>query len=77
MKKYIVVWRNFRSDTYYYKISNFTYFNYYIGFKNQYGHVVVLIIPFSSMSFLDRLKQFVKKSIKRLCRFLDKLEKRI
>lgn len=77
MKQFIIVWHNCKNNTYYYKISKLTYFNYCVGYSNQYGHVVVLIIPFNSMSFLDRLKQFVKKSIKRLIRFLDKLQKRI
>lgn len=76
MEQFIVVWLNHNTNTYYYKFSKFTYSKYYIGFYNQYNHEVVLLIPLSCTSILDLIKRFLKKSIKRIIRFLDKLQKR-
>lgn len=44
MCKILIVWFNPNKNTYYYKIVWGWYANYYIGYRNQYNHVVVLII---------------------------------
>lgn len=43
--KRIVIWYNENRKKYYYKIVNGFYTDYYVGYRNQYDHVVVLIIP--------------------------------
>lgn len=41
----LVVWLNKNNRKYYYKISKQTYVSYQVGYINQYGHEVVLIVP--------------------------------
>lgn len=48
MKK-IVIWHNVQKDTYYFKIVRglfYERYNYEIGAINNYGHKIVLIIPY-------------------------------
>lgn len=40
----LIVWFNPNKNIYYYKLVRGTYSQYRVGFKNQYGHEVVLII---------------------------------
>lgn len=67
----IVVWHNQKNDSYYYKIVRGIIQRYYVGFKNQYGHKIVLIIECDFMIKKEKLK---KKLIKRIISFLEKYE---
>lgn len=77
MKPTIIVWKNNNNGSYYYRYSKFIYKNYAVGYTNQYNHTVILIIRLNSVTFYDRYKLFIKKSIKRFNRFLDKLENKL
>lgn len=72
MKRYLVVWYNYKLDSYYYKIvRGFYQCKYYPGLINQYNHEVVLVIPFVYKVYQEPLK---KRLIKRLISFLEKIE---
>lgn len=70
--RYFVIWKN--KDSYYYKLSKFTYKRYFVGFKNQYGHEVILIIPFKIIknSFFKKISMSLLKFLKRLENFLER-----
>lgn len=40
----LVVWHNPNKNIYYYKIIKRHQFNYVVGYKNRFGHVIVLVI---------------------------------
>lgn len=68
-KRYLIIWYNPNKDSYYYKYVNGFYQDYYVGFKNQYEHEVILIIKL----IYHKYKLPIKKRIKRkLISFLDK-----
>lgn len=66
----IVIWKR-RDDTFYYKIVKGFYGNYYIGYKNQYGHQVVHVID--NVCVINYKMSFKKRCINRLVRFLQKV----
>ena len=68
-KRYLIIWYNPNKNIYYYKYVNGFYQDYYVGFVNQYDHVVVLVIKL--IYFKER--QPLRKRIKRkLISFLEK-----
>lgn len=76
MKK-IIVWHNLNKNTYYYKIVKCSYINYYVGYKNQYDHEIILIIDIYN-EFTQFYKMPLKKRvIKKLISFLHKLDKKL
>lgn len=77
MKPTLIIWKNNNNNSYYYRYSKFTYKNYSVGYTNQYNHTVILIIRLNTITLYDKYKLFLKMSIKRLNRFLDKLENNI
>lgn len=69
----LIIWYNPNTKTYYHKFVRGFYCNYEVGFKNQYNHEIVLVID-------KVVKRTIKlplrnRLIKRLIRFLEKLEK--
>lgn len=74
MQPILIIWRNNRTNTYYYRYLKYFYSHYYVGYTNQYNHTVILVIPLNTLTFIDKCKKFLKRSIKRLTRFLDKLQ---
>lgn len=59
MKK-IVVWYNPNKDIYYYRIiKSYFYerYNYSVGSINNYGHIIVLIIPFYKLQLIQPPKK--------------------
>lgn len=64
----IVVWYNPNKDSYYYRKHIHLPYNHEIGFKNGYGHEIVLIIDLTGHEKIDRKKVFIK----RIIRFLNK-----
>lgn len=72
----IVVFHNLTKNTYYYKKLKGYVSEYYVGYKNQWNHEVVLIIDVEE--FLNCGRNSVKRSMKRrvidrLMSFLNKL----
>lgn len=65
---HIVVWYNPNKDSYYYRKYIYYTDRYEIGFKNSYGHEVILIIDLTSHEKIDKKRVFIK----RLIRFLNK-----
>lgn len=64
---FIVVWKR-PDNTYYYRFVKGTYAKYYVGFENQYDHVVILII------YPNERKVSIKEKIKfSLIRYIKKL----
>lgn len=57
----IIIWKK-PNNTYYYKIIKGHYIPYEVGYKNSYGHEIVLII--SNLEYRVR-KTPIKKRIKR------------
>ena len=69
----IVVWHNLNKDIYYHKIVKGTYKIYFVGYKNQYNHEIVDLIP---NIYLNNSKaSFKKKVLTRLISFLQKINK--
>lgn len=66
----IVIWYNPTKKTYYYKKSKGTYQNYYVGYKNQYNHEVVLLID-----VYEDLIAYKKNRYSVKHRLIDKLQK--
>lgn len=64
----LVIWFNPNNNVYYYKIVRF-YNQYDVGFKNNYGHIVCLVIP---VTFKIKRGRLSKRLIKRLISFLEK-----
>lgn len=73
MKK-IIVWHNVQYDTYYYKIVKGYYADYFPGYKNQYNHVVILVIPLVS---IPRKRSLLLSVITHSIEFLQKIQKNI
>ncbi len=75
----LIVWHNLNKDTYYYKFITGCYTNYFIGYKNQYNHEIILIVE---SPYLQPIKEYVSlkrvlltpivKFLKFLLRFLDR-----
>lgn len=70
----IIIWKK-KDNTYYYREVSGFYANYHIGYENQYGHEVILIID----HFKDYVRpiSFRKRAIKKVISFLQKLDKKI
>lgn len=66
----IIVWKN-QEKFYAKRVSGF-YKNYYIGYRNSYGHVIVDIIKYPLIK--PRLSY---RLINRCIRFLEKLKRHI
>lgn len=67
----LVIWFNPNKNVYYYKKIRGTYYNYSIGLKNQYGHVVVLVIE---LEYESRRIPFRKVLVRKLISCLEKIE---
>lgn len=63
---HIIVWYNPNKDSYYYRKTYYSYHEREIGFKNNYGHEIVLIIDLCGNEKISRRKMFID----RLIRFL-------
>lgn len=56
MRKKIVVWHNPKANIYYYRVVSFRYRPYEVGVQNQFGHVIVLVIPnIKKLEFYNKL----------------------
>lgn len=70
----IVVWHNEKKNDYYYKIlHNFSYKKYYMGYKNQYDHEVVLVIE--NICFKKNKTKLKNRVLTILISFLQKINK--
>lgn len=70
----IVVWHNEKKDDYYYKtVHNYSYQKYYTGYKNQYDHVVVLVI--NDIYFSKNKKNIKRRVLTKAISFLQKINK--
>lgn len=63
---HVVVWYNPNNNSYYYRKAIYLYERYQIGYKNGYGHEIVLIIDLTSNEKIS----LRKRVIDRLIRFL-------
>lgn len=68
-RKLLIIWHKPIDNVYYYKLVNGFYANYNVGFKNSYGHEIILIIP---VDFEIKKPTLKKRLIKRLISFLEK-----
>ena len=73
MIKYVYVWYNKNSNTYYIKYLRHENPNYYIGYTNDYNHTIVLF----DKIYFDRtkysFKYFKRRTILSLISFLEKI----
>ena len=78
MPSVCVIWQNLNTGTYYFKFSKETYNKYYVGFKNQYNHIVILVIdlrPLIRVEYVPvtrRLKRLIIRFFKSIINFLEK-----
>lgn len=73
---YVFVFKK-QNNEFYYKAKGYLYFqNHPLGYVNQYGHEIVLIIPISLISYKRKhpFKYFKRFLIKKSIRFLRKLD---
>lgn len=66
----IVVWKK-PNNTYYYRLVKGKYADYFVGYKNQYDHEIVLIID--SLEYRIRKTSKKKKFKKKVIEFIEKL----
>lgn len=72
MKK-VVIWYNVNKGIYYYRYINDFFNRYYVGYINQYNHVVIMTIDvYKELIYKPKLKN---KVLSRLIRFLQRLNK--
>lgn len=71
----IIVWYNPSKESYYYR-TVFYADKFYIGYKNQYNHEVILIIDIDVLTYHTHVS-FRKRLIKRLLRFLEKINQKL
>lgn len=73
-KKLLIIWFNPNKQSYYYRYVSGFYQDYYVGYKNQYGHVIIMIfeldLPYSKISFRKRI-------LRKLISFLNRIDNRI
>ena len=74
--KSIVVWFNPNKNVYYYKLVCNLFDHYFIGFKNQYGHIVILVIDLYKDNILYK-ESISKKVLKKLISFLQNIYKKL
>lgn len=67
----VVVWYNPNKDSYYYRKYSYIHYCHEIGFKNGYGHEIVLIIDLTGHEKISRKKVIINS----LIRFLKKIER--
>lgn len=74
MFKYIVIFKT-PSNHFYYKVKDKFYsYKHPVGFKNQYGHEVLFIIPIIEEIYKKRhpFYLFRKRLVRKLMKFLEK-----
>lgn len=70
MYKKIIIWYNPNKKTYYYKLVWGFYADYYIGYKNQFNHEVVLIIDRVDLKLAK--EPFKKRVLTRIINYLQR-----
>lgn len=72
---YIFVYK--KKDEYYYKLKDKVYyFTHPLGYTNQYGHELILIIPVSTMLYKKRHRfSLYHHTLKKLISFLQRLDR--
>ena len=74
MYRYLVVWYIPNKKRYYYKILKHNYNNYYLGYVNDYGHILICYDDISNYLFVTKnYFNFKRKIIRMLISFLNKL----
>lgn len=71
-----VIWFNRKKDYHYYRIVKGSYKRYYIGYINQYGHEVVLIIRLKYDIYVKKTS-IKKRVLKKLISFLQNINEKI
>lgn len=66
----IVIWKK-QNNIYYYRIIKGHYFDYKVGYKNQYDHEIVLIID--SLEYRIRKSSKKQKIKKALINYINKM----
>ena len=69
-----------KGNEYYYKYKSKVYFyTHPLGYKNQYGHEIVLIIPVDKNLIRNKisLSRLIKRINKKLIRFLNNIDKKL
>lgn len=71
--KSLIIWFNPKKKIYYYRVIYNFVSNYYEGYVNQYGHIVILVIHiYKDLIYKEPLRN---KVIKKMISFLHKFLK--
>lgn len=68
----LVIWKK-KDNNYYYRVVSGYYCNYEVGYINQYGHEIILII---NNFYLMNRTSFPKRFLRKTIRFLKGIERR-
>ena len=72
MNKYLVVWFNPKKNSYYYKILKHNYNNYFVGYVNEYNHIIVIFENISHYLYIYKHNIDIKRVIiRKLISFLE------
>lgn len=71
----ITIWFNSNTNEYYYKLLT-SCFEHKLGFKNSYGHELILVIDIYKDIVKQKKMPFYLKILKRFISFLEKLDNR-
>ena len=69
-KRYLIIWYNPKKNIYYYKYVTGIYQDYFVGFVNQYNHVIVLILKLNF--YKSKKTPLRKRLIRKIISFLEK-----
>lgn len=61
---HIIIWYNPNNNSYYYRKKVYLYDRYEIGYKNNYGHEIVLIIDLCCNEKVSLRKKFIDRMIR-------------
>lgn len=72
-KRLLIIWFNPKKLSYYYKYVTGFYQDYFVGYKNQYGHSIIMIFELIQTYHKTPLK---KRLLRRFISFLESIERR-
>lgn len=74
--KDIVIWYNPNKNTYYFKYVNNIFDLYYVGKKNQYNHIVILVINLYKENIICK-QSILKRVLNKIICFLQNIYRKL
>lgn len=77
MINHLVIWYNPNKNIYYYRFVTSDYAKYEVGYENQYGHVVILVIDnvYREQYVIKKYLSIRKMVLTPIIEFLQKLNR--